>query len=61
MLGDTISMGVEPGANSQLRSGGLLYNQFCSSIKEVFAAGNQYPFTNNAIEILALDPQLRKT
>jgi hypothetical protein len=29
--------------------------------KEVFAAGNQYPFTNTAIEMLALDPQLRKT
>jgi hypothetical protein len=61
MLGDTVSMGIEPGANSQLRAGGLLYSQFYSSVKEVFAAGNQYPFTNTAIETLALDPQLRKT
>lgn len=30
-------------------------------MKEVFAAGNQYPFTNTAIKTLALDPQLRKT
>jgi hypothetical protein len=61
MLGDTVSMGVEPCSNSQLRAGGLLYSQFYSSVKEVFAAGNQYPFTNTAIETLALDPQLRKT
>ncbi|KAH6691812.1 hypothetical protein BKA61DRAFT_584821 [Leptodontidium sp. MPI-SDFR-AT-0119] len=61
MLGDTVSMGVEPCANSQLRAGGLLYSQFYGSVKEVFAAGNQYPFTNTAIETLALDPQLRKT
>ena len=54
-------MGVEPCANSQLRAGGLLYSQFYSSVKEVFAARNQYPFTNTAIETLALDPQLRKT
>jgi hypothetical protein len=61
MLGDTVSMGVEPCANSRLRAGGLLYSQFYGSVKEVFAAGNQYPFTNTAIETLALDPQLRKT
>jgi len=61
LLRDTVSMGVEPRANSQLRAGGLLYSQFYSSVKEVFAAGSQYPFTNTAIETLALDPQLRKT
>ena len=61
MLRDTVSMGVEPGVNSQLRARGLLYSQFYGSVKEVFAAGNQYPFTNTAIETLALDPQLRKT
>jgi hypothetical protein len=61
MLRDTVSMGVEPGVNSWLRAAGLLYSQFYSSMKEAFAAGNQYPFTNAAIETLALDPQLRKT
>ncbi|KAH8749826.1 hypothetical protein BGZ57DRAFT_945613 [Hyaloscypha finlandica] len=54
MLRDTISMGVKPYANSQLRAGGLLYSQFYSSVKEAFAAGNRYPFTNAAIETLAL-------
>jgi len=30
-------------------------------VKEVFAVGDQCPFTNTAIETLALDSQLRKT
>jgi hypothetical protein len=30
-------------------------------VKEIFAAGNVYPFTNTAIETLALDKKLRKT
>jgi hypothetical protein len=61
LLQDSVSMGIEPGSKSQLRAAGLLYAQFYSSVKEVFAAGNQYPFTNTAIETLALDPQLQKT
>jgi hypothetical protein len=40
MLGDTVSMGVELGVNSQLRTAGLLYSQFYSSVKEVFVARN---------------------
>ncbi|KAL2810795.1 hypothetical protein BDW59DRAFT_155613, partial [Aspergillus cavernicola] len=39
----------------------LWKRQFYSSAKEIFAAGNIYPFTNTAIESLALDPKLRKT
>ena len=50
MLADTVSMGIEPGVNSWQHSGGLLYSQFYPSVKEVFAGGNQYPFTNAAIE-----------
>jgi hypothetical protein len=61
MLADTVSIGLEPGLKSQLRAWGLLYSQFYNSVKEVFTAGNQYPFTNTAIETLALDPQLQKT
>ena len=38
-----------------------LYSQFYSSVKEVFAAGNVYPFTSAAIETLALDKKPRKT
>lgn len=61
LLQESGSIAFEPGANSQLRAGGLLYGQLYNSVKEVFAAGNQYPFRNPAIEGLALDPQLQKT
>jgi hypothetical protein len=56
MLRDTVLIGVELGVNPQLRARGLLYSQFYSSVKEVFTARNQYPFTNTAIKTLALDP-----
>ncbi|RKK84479.1 hypothetical protein BFJ68_g17353 [Fusarium oxysporum] len=61
MLQDTGSLTIETGKRSQRRAAGLLYSQFYSSVKEVFAAGNVYPFTNAAIETLALDKKLRKT
>ncbi|EXM12789.1 hypothetical protein FOTG_18732 [Fusarium oxysporum f. sp. vasinfectum 25433] len=61
MLKDTGSLTIETGKRSQRRAAGLLYSQFYSSVKEVFAAGNVYPFTNAAIETLALDKKLRKT
>ncbi|KAI1671853.1 hypothetical protein L13192_02712 [Pyrenophora tritici-repentis] len=61
MLHDSGSLTIETHQSSKSRAGGLLYSQFYSSIKEVFAAGNAYPFTNDAIETLALDPKLRKT
>ncbi|KAB8266546.1 hypothetical protein BDV30DRAFT_247683 [Aspergillus minisclerotigenes] len=61
MLQDTGSLTLETHAVSWSRQAGLLYSQFYSSVKEIFAAGNIYPFTNTAIENLALDPKLRKT
>lgn len=61
LLHSTGSLTVETGRRSRRRRAGLLYSQFYPSIKEVFAAGNQYPFTNTAIESLALDPKLRRT
>jgi hypothetical protein len=61
MLQDTGSLTIETGKRSARRAAGLLYSQFYSSVKEVFAAGNVYPFTNAAIETLALDKKLRKT
>jgi hypothetical protein len=61
MLYDSGSMTIETGQMSKARAEGLLYSQFYPSIKGVFAAGNQYPFTNTAIESLALDPNLRRT
>ncbi|EAU29224.1 predicted protein, partial [Aspergillus terreus NIH2624] len=61
MLEDTGSLTLETRRTSPQRRAGLYYSQFYASVKEVFAAGNTYPFTNTATETLALDPQLRKT
>ncbi|KAL5366723.1 hypothetical protein BJX96DRAFT_183344 [Aspergillus floccosus] len=61
MLEDTGSLTLETRQTSPQRRAGLYYSQFYASVKEVFAAGNIYPFTNTAMETLALDPQLRKT
>ncbi|KAF9882577.1 hypothetical protein FE257_006752 [Aspergillus nanangensis] len=61
MLQDTGSLTLETRRSSPHRHAGLLYSQFYASVKEVFAAGNIYPFTNSSIESLALDPKLRKT
>jgi hypothetical protein len=61
MLQDSGSLTLETHAVSWSQQAGLLYSQFYSSTKEIFAAGNIYPFTNSAIESLALDPKLRKT
>jgi hypothetical protein len=61
ILGETALMGIDPCIKSWQRTAGLSYGQFYASAKEVFAAGNQYRFTNAAIETLALDLQLRGT
>jgi hypothetical protein len=61
MLEDTGSLTLETRRTSPQRQAGLYYSQFYASVKEVFAAGNIYPFTNTGVETLALDPQLRKT
>ncbi|KAJ9412784.1 hypothetical protein QL093DRAFT_2629463 [Fusarium oxysporum] len=42
-------------------TGSLTVETVLPSVKEVFAAGNVYPFTNTAIETLALDKKLRRT
>ncbi|KAF9882990.1 hypothetical protein FE257_004360 [Aspergillus nanangensis] len=61
LLQDTGSMTLETRRSSPQRQSGLLYSQFYASVKEIFTAGNTYPFTNSGMETLALDPKLRKT
>lgn len=39
----------------------LRYNQFYNSIREVSAAGNQYPFSNPLFESVALDQEIYQT
>jgi hypothetical protein len=61
LLHDSGSLTLETHRTSPQRQGGLLYTQLYSSVKEVFAAGDVYPFSIPSLETLALDPQLRKT
>ncbi|WAO97147.1 Hypothetical protein NCS54_01486100 [Fusarium falciforme] len=61
MLHDTGSLTIETGQRSSRRAAGLLDTQFYPSVKNIFAAGNIYLFTNTAIETLALDKKLRRT
>lgn len=61
MLRDTGSLTIETNQRCPRRAAGLLYSQLYPSVKEIFAVGNVYPFTNPAIESLALDKKLRRT
>ena len=61
MLHETGSLTIESSPASVPRAAGLLYTQFYPSAKEMFAAGDVYPFRNAAIETLALDKRLRRT
>ena len=61
MLHTTGSLTLEPSPRAWSREAGLIYTQFYPSSKEIFAAGNVYPFTNTALETLALDKKLRQT
>lgn len=58
LLRDIGSLTIEPSTGSQLRKHGLLYCQHYNTSKEIFAAGNHYPFSNPALDTLALDPGL---
>ncbi|EAS27255.3 uncharacterized protein CIMG_12557 [Coccidioides immitis RS] len=46
---------------SPLHHQGLLYCQFYNIIKEVFAAGQHFPFANENLDMLALDSGLVQT
>ncbi|KIX01148.1 uncharacterized protein Z518_08873 [Rhinocladiella mackenziei CBS 650.93] len=61
ILQDSGSLTVETSPRSWLRAGGLLFSQRYPSVKEIFAAGHIYPFSNTAIETLALDKSLQRT
>jgi hypothetical protein len=58
LLRDSGALTLETKNTSSLRRCGLLYSQFYNSCKEAFAAGNQYPFSNEHLDTLALDPRL---
>jgi hypothetical protein len=43
---------------SKLRHGGLIYSQFYGSVKEIVDANKCFPFDNEGLEEMALDPQI---
>ncbi|KAJ9292425.1 hypothetical protein DTO271G3_8792 [Paecilomyces variotii] len=61
LLRDMGSWTIEPHRYSLLRDNGLYYCQFYNSCKEVFAIGDHYPFSNPALDTLALDRNLVRT
>ena len=52
---------IEPTFHSPLRQQGLSYIQHYASFKEVFAAGNTYPFSNEHLSNLTVSPEVLKT
>jgi hypothetical protein len=60
MLRDACSLTSVTPKSSTLHHGGLIYSQFYGSIKETFDATTCFPFHNEAIEDLALDPSVRE-
>lgn len=61
MLRDACSLTSLTPKQSRLREGGLIYSQFYSSVKEVIDAAKSFPFQNEGLEELALDPQIRQS
>ena len=60
MLYDASSLTSVTPKKSILRRGGLIYSQFYGSVKEMTDAAKCKPFDNDALEEMALDPQLRR-
>ena len=61
MLRDAASLTSVTPKRSKQREGGLIYSQFYSSAKEIVDANKQYPFINDALKEIALDPQIRRS
>lgn len=60
MLYDASSLTSVTPKRSKLRKGGMIYSQFYSSVKEISDAMKCYPFDNDGLEELALDPLIRR-
>ena len=60
MLRDACSLTSVPPKRSRHRRGGLVYTQLYSSVKEISDASKQFPFANDGLEELALDPSVRE-
>lgn len=59
MLYDAGSLTSVSPKKSKQRQGGLIYTQFYSSVKEIYDASKCFPFTNDNMEEMVLDSQIR--
>lgn len=60
MLYDAASLTSVTPKRLRHQEGGLIYSQLYSSVKEIVDATKRFPFTNDAMEEMALDPQIRR-
>lgn len=60
LLQDACSLTSVSPKRSQQHQGGLIYTQMYQSVKEVTDATKLFPFANEALEEMALDPQIRR-
>ena len=60
LLDEVCSMTLEPGKTHPLKLVGLIYFQYYSSTKELFDVAKVYPWDNNSLEGLAIDPLLHE-
>ena len=60
MLYEASSLTSVTPKRSRQREGGLIYSQFYASVKELSDATKCFPFNNDGLEEMALDPQIRK-
>jgi hypothetical protein len=60
MLYEASSLTSVTPKRSKLRQGGLIYSQFYGSVKEISDASKCFPFDNDGLEEMALDPQIRQ-
>ncbi|KAI5836733.1 hypothetical protein DFP73DRAFT_601927 [Morchella snyderi] len=58
LFNDVCNMTITPNRNSVFRKAGLVYSQFYTITHEIFKAGKTYPFENDGLEGLAVDPTL---
>lgn len=58
MLFDSGSLTSIPPKSSQLYQGGVRYLQVYGSVKEIYDAAKCFPFDNDGLEEMALDPQI---
>ena len=61
LLRDAVGMTILTSSSSPSRQQGLVYSQFYHSQKEIFDANKTYPFVDQFLESLALDPKLRSS